>query len=290
MTDLTARQRPGGRDRAVRLAASGVTKHFWMDGQPEPIVALVDVSLEVADGEGGRRLRLDPVRAGGQAERTGAAQGPRAGRVVAVLDHVRAPVRDSVSASLDGVALPSVALPAAGARLALGSGSVALALALSGDNLNGSMSWHSSNVRWTRAASDSTTRPSGHPPTLGSAAWGRDLLWRTVSRLHDVSMEVRLSGRASAPSLGVRSNVGQAVAQALKQELGAELSRQEQQVRARVDQLVGQQVQAARTQAADAQTKLQDALAAKRAEVDSTRKELEGQLTALTKKLPLKIP
>jgi NitT/TauT family transport system ATP-binding protein len=51
VTDLTARQRPGGRGRAVKLAASGVTKHFWMDALTEPIVALDDVSLTVADGE-----------------------------------------------------------------------------------------------------------------------------------------------------------------------------------------------------------------------------------------------
>ena len=221
------------------------------------------------------------------AERTGAARGPQAGRVVAVLNHVRAPARDSVSAALDGVALPTVALPAAGARLALGSGSVALTLALSGDNLNGSMTWRSSDVRWVRA---DTAQSSGPAPAVGSAAWVQGILWRTVSRLTSVDVEVRVGGRVSAPSLGVRSNVGQAVAQALKQELGAEVSRQEQRVRARVDELVQAQVQGARTRAADAQASVQATLAAKQAEVDSTRKELEGQVTALTKKLPLRIP
>lgn len=224
------------------------------------------------------------------ATRTGAAQGPRAGRVVAVLDHVRAPIRDSVDAALDGVALPTVALPAAGARLALGSGSVSLSLALRGDNVNGSMTWRSSSVRWSRAGADSAAGPSDHPPTVGSAAWAQDVLWRTVSRLTSVDVEVRIGGRVRAPSLGVRSNVGQAVARALKQELGAEVARQEQRVRARVDQLVQAQVQQAQAQAADAQTKAEAAVAAKRAELDATRKDLEAQIAALTKKLPIRIP
>jgi len=45
------RDRPASGTRAVKLAAAGVTKHFWTDGAADPVVALSDVSLEVADGE-----------------------------------------------------------------------------------------------------------------------------------------------------------------------------------------------------------------------------------------------
>jgi ABC-type nitrate/sulfonate/bicarbonate transport system ATPase subunit len=48
---VPSRGQPAADGRAIRLAASGVTKHFWIDAQPEPVVALSDVSLKVADGE-----------------------------------------------------------------------------------------------------------------------------------------------------------------------------------------------------------------------------------------------
>ena len=48
---VAGRDRPASGDRAVKLAAVGVTKHFWIDANPEPVVALDDVSLDVADGE-----------------------------------------------------------------------------------------------------------------------------------------------------------------------------------------------------------------------------------------------
>ena len=37
--------------RPHKLVATGVSKYFWMKGEPEPIPALADVSLSVADGE-----------------------------------------------------------------------------------------------------------------------------------------------------------------------------------------------------------------------------------------------
>jgi uncharacterized protein (TIGR03545 family) len=286
-----------------RVRAAGTTVRFPLAHQ-DPAFLLVSADADAELGGTGAAAAHYAARLTGlttaptlygrptvfQAARTGAARGPQAGRVVAVLDHVRAPVRDSVNAVLEDVALPTVALPAAGARLALGRGSVALSIALSGDNLNGSMSWRSDDVRWRRAAPDSTTRPPDQASAIGSAAWVQDVLWRTVSHLTSVDVEVRVSGRVSAPSLGVRSNVGQAVAQALQREVGAEVSRQEQRVRARVDQLVQGQVQAAQTQAADAQTKVQAALAAKQADVGRARADLEAQITALTRKLPFRIP
>jgi uncharacterized protein (TIGR03545 family) len=284
-----------------RVRASGTTVRFPLAHQ-DPAFLLVYADADATVGGTGAAAARYAARLTGLttapslygrattflAERTGAARGPQAGHVVAVLDHVRAPARDSVNAALDGVALPTVALPAAGARLALGSGSVSLALALSGDSLNGSMAWRSNAVQWSRA--DSTARPADHPSAIGSAAWVQDVLWRTVSRLTDVDVDVRVSGRVSAPSLGVRSNVGQAVARALKQELGAEVSRQEQQVRARVDQLVQAQVQAAQARATDAQARAEAAVAAKQAELNQVKAELEAQISALTRKVPLRIP
>ena len=37
--------------RTCKLVATGITKYFWMKGEPDPIPALVNVSLSIADGE-----------------------------------------------------------------------------------------------------------------------------------------------------------------------------------------------------------------------------------------------
>lgn len=231
------------------------------------------------------------------AQRAAAAQGPRAGHVVATLNHVGAPLTDSVVAALDGVSLPTVALPAAGATLALGSGAVQLRLTRTGETLDGSMTWSSNSVRWSRGdsvagAPDSTARPSARPPAapIGSSAWAQDLLWRTVSRLNAVEIEVRVGGRVTAPAIGVRSNVGREVAQALRRELGDEVGRQEQRLRAEVDRRVEQQVQEAQRRVAEVQTQVEAAATAKRTELEAVKAELENQIRDVTRRLPVRIP
>lgn len=224
------------------------------------------------------------------ARREGGSRGPRAGGIAATLNHVSAPLKDSIRAALDGVSLPSVALPAAGATLALGSGAVQLRLVRSGDNVEGSMSWSSNAVRWARG---DTAGPSSRPtaePSIGSPPWAQDLLWRTVSRLTSVEIEVRLAGRVTAPSIGVRSNVGQEVAQALRREVGDEINRQEQRLRAEVDRRVDAQVREAERRVAEVQTQVEAAVAAKRTELEQVKAELENQIRELTRRLPVRIP
>ena len=225
------------------------------------------------------------------AQRVAAAAGPRSGSIVAILNHVSAPLKDSIVAALDGVGLPTVALPAAGATLALGSGAVQMRLARTGENIEGSMTWRSNNVRWVR--SDSTDRPTDRPTAnqpIGSPAWAQDLLWRTVSRLTSAEVEVRVAGRVTGPAIGVRSNVGREVAQALRREIGDEVSRQEQRLRAEVNALVEQQVQEAERRVAEVQTQVEAAVAAKRTELEQVRAELENQVRELTRRLPVRIP
>lgn len=286
-----------------RLRAAGTTVRFPREREYPPfllVYAGADAEVGGTGSAAGRYaatitgLTTAPALYGRPtrlaAERAGAVRGPRAVSVYAALNHARAPLNDSVTAALDGVALPTVALPAAGARMALGSGAVAVRLTRSGETIAGAMTWRSSEVRWTRADS---TPPSARPnalPPLGSAQWAQDLLWRTVSRLNTVEIEIRLAGRLSAPSLGVSSNVGREVAQALRREVGAEVERQEQRLRAQVDRLVDQQVQEAQTRVAGAQTQVESAVTAKRAELEQLRTELESQIRELTRRLPVRIP
>ena len=225
------------------------------------------------------------------AQRVAAGGGARTGNVAATFNHVLAPLSDSLVAALDGVNLPTVGLPAAGATLALGSGALRIRLLRSGENVEGSMTWSSNNVRWARG--DSTAQPpdraTANPP-IGSEAWAQDLLWRTVSRLNAAEIEVRVGGRITAPAIGVRSNVGREVAQALRREVGDQVARQEQRLRAEVDARVQQQVQEAERRVAEVQTQAEAEVAAKRAELEAVRTELESAIRDLTRRLPVRIP
>jgi uncharacterized protein (TIGR03545 family) len=177
------------------------------------------------------------------AHRKEGVRGPAEVRVAAVLDHVSEDIRDSVDAFVSGIALPSFELPALAARLALGSGTTALRLTRRGDALEATWQWRAPGVTWERLGAAPTTEAA-----IGSRAWLENIAWRAVSGLRNVEIDMRLQGSVAAPRLGVRSNVGDALAQSLRQVVGEEVRRIEQQVRSEVERRVADQV--ARAQAA----------------------------------------
>jgi hypothetical protein len=109
----------------------------------------------------------------------------------------------------------------------------------------------------------------------------QDFLWRAVSGIEDVEIEVRFSGSVRGPSLAIGSNVGQAVAQRLRRELGREIERAEQQVRAEVDRLVDAQVNEASDRVAGLQSDLENRIGAQLNELTAVREELERAIRRL---------
>jgi uncharacterized protein (TIGR03545 family) len=215
-------------------------------------------------------LTSDPTLYGKPLElslrRSGAAVGPAEVGVRALLDHVSEPVVDSLDVSLAGVQLPSLDLAALGARLVLGEGTTDLQLARSGDQLGARWSWHAPRATWERLRGPA------------SGEWAEELLWRTVSGLRDVRIEVGLAGALREPVLSVRSNVGQAIAASLRRELGREVERVEREMRAQVDALVSDQVGRARRGVADLQRKYLDEIDGVREALDAVRQQLEREL------------
>jgi len=269
---------------AFLLVYAGADAEVGGQGSAAGAYAATITGLTTAPALFGRPTRF-------AAQRVAAASGPRTGSIVASLNHVSVPLNDSIVAALDGVALPTIGLPAAGATLTLGTGAVRIRLVRTGENVEGGMTWTSNSVRWSRG--DSTARPPDRPaanPPIGSEAWARDLLWRTVSRLNAVEVEVRVAGRVTSPAIGVRSNVGREVAQALRREVGDQLNRQEQLLRAEVNARVQQRVRDAERRVAEVQTQVGAAVSAKRAELEAVRAELENQIQELTRRLPVRIP
>src|SRR6185436_407234 len=92
----------------------------------------------------------------------------------------------------------------------------------------------------------------------------RDLLWRTVSGVKRLELEAELHGSISRPALVVRSNLGTELAQSLRRQLGAEIQRAEQKVRATVDSVVQEQLTAARARLAAVETQVQAVVAQQR--------------------------
>lgn len=213
--------------------------------------------------------------------------GVRAGGVSLVLDHVDLPLRDSIDVQLEGIPLPSVLVSAAGARLNLGNGATVISLVRAGDSVQGRVFWRSSAVTWERLGGAAEGAAAAR---VGSRAWAEDLMWRAVSRLNTVEIETRLSGALSGPRLGVSSNVGREVAAALRREVGAEIARSEQRVRAEVDRLVGDRIDEARGRMTAAQTRVEGEIAKRRADVDRVKQELETEIRNLTRRLPVRIP
>jgi uncharacterized protein (TIGR03545 family) len=221
--------------------------------------------------------------------RSGAVRGPRDIRAFAMLDHVSAPVRDSLDVVVSGFGLPSLALDALGARLVLGEGTTALRLRRVGERIEARWSWRTPAASWEPLQG---SPPSAEGAAIGSRAWGEALLWDAVSGIRDVSIEVRIGGTVRQPSLGVSSNVGDAVAASLRAVVGREVERAEREVRERVTALVQDEVERAEAAVTALQTTVAERIGAPLAEVGDVRALIESEIRRLTGRLPggIRIP
>jgi len=298
---LDPRRAPGPK----RLRAAGTTVHF-PKARTYPDFLLLHGGAEVELGGGGAAagrytatltgLTSDPPLYGRPtrlvATRTGTGAGPAAAGLQVVLDHVRPPALDSVRAVLEGVRLPTVKLPMAGAHLHLGQGAFRLDLVRQGDRLEGSLAWRAGGVEWTRAdsageSSGNAARASARP---GSATWARELLWRALSRLDTVDLEVRLAGPTTAPAIGVRSNLGREAVRVLRQEIGAEVDRQARLLRQEVDRLVQPYEEEARRRVAAVESEVEGTVRQRQAALEAVRADLERKIQEAARRLPVRIP
>lgn len=203
--------------------------------------------------------------------------GPREASVSGSLDHRKAPVRDSLNARFSGMPLPTMPLAGLGAAVSLGDGTSELQLAREGDRLGGRFLWRSTSVRWTR---DTVAQSRATTPAMRLV---EDALWSAVSRIDSVEIEARFTGSVTHPALAIRTNIADAVAGALKAQLGEEVRRAEQQVRARVDQLVDAKVAEARAEADKIKTLAESRIAEERAKLETQKAALEARLKELVR-------
>ncbi|KPK04151.1 MAG: hypothetical protein AMS20_09110 [Gemmatimonas sp. SG8_28] len=285
-----------------RTRASGTTVVFPdRDAAPRLVLGHADADLAIG-GEGvaagSYRARVTGLSSAPalygrpmtlEVGRGDAVRGPRDVRAFAMLDHVSTPIRDSLDVVVSGFALPSLELDALGARLLLGEGTTALRLRRAGDRIEARWSWRTPAASWEPL--------QGAPPTaegaaIGSRAWAEALLWDAVSGIRDVGIEVRIGGTIQQPSLGVSSNVGDAVARSLQRVVGREVERAEREVRERVNALVQAEVDRAEVAVAALQTTVADRIGAPLAELGDVQALIENEIRRLTGRLPggLRIP
>lgn len=282
---LRRRLQPG-RDR---VRASGTDVLFPRElVYPDFLVRLADLSMTLgaASANPGEYtaqivgLTSQPTVYGAPTTFALARSGGRAGagdiQVNGFLDHRTAPVRDSVGAQFVGITLPDFPLGGLGGEVVLGTGYSALTLERRGEAMSGRWLWRAPRVTWQR---DSTRAR----PADARAAFVEDALWRAIARVDSVEIDARFTGTLRNPTMTIRTNIADAVANALQAQLGEEVRRAEQQVRARVDELVEAEVAKARAAADAAKAQVTERITAEQARLEAQKAALETRLRELTR-------
>jgi uncharacterized protein (TIGR03545 family) len=269
-----------------RVRASGRDVLFPREETlPRFLVRLAELSLAIG-GEGAAAgdyaarvtgLTTEPAVYGAPTrflvERGAGRVGPSEVHIAGLLDHVAAPVRDSVAARIVGVTLPTLPLAGLGATVALGQGTTELSFDRRGDQIEGRWLWRATSVTWVR-----DSLPSSLSPPLALVT---NAIWNALHRLATVEIEARFTGSADGPALAIRTNIADAVAGALREQLGAEIRRAETEVRRRVDALVAEHVMAARAAADQVRGRALEQVGAERGRLDEAKAALEARLRAL---------
>jgi uncharacterized protein (TIGR03545 family) len=201
--------------------------------------------------------------------------------VRAVIDHVRPDrVKDSASARLRGVKLPSFTVPGLPFKLQPGTGSADLNFALRNEELSGRWSIGSDQVAW---ALDSTGKKLNDL---------EQIVWRVVSGLKSLSVDARVTGSVRSPKLAVSSNLDRAIAARLEAVIGEEVAKAEKMVRAKVDSVVAAKVEPVKRQVSEVRTQAEQRLATEQKRVDDVERELQAELKRLTSGLApeIKLP
>jgi hypothetical protein len=178
--------------------------------------------------------------------------------------------KDSLTARVTGVSLPSIPFPGLPFAVNPGTSTLGFSFTLAGDRLAGAWEISSNQVTW---AAD-TAR-------LQSASLVEGTVWRVVSGLTELRVRAELSGTVDRPMVAVRSNLDDAIAARLRGLMGEELAKAEQKARAAVDQIVDQQVTALQTRVSGLQGDVLARLPAEKGQLDDAQKRLDAELRRL---------
>jgi tetrahydromethanopterin S-methyltransferase subunit G len=262
---------------------SGTTVHFpRRRSYPAFLLQFAEISLSLGE-EGSREdylllingLNSDPAVYGEPTtlslDRASGAEGERRIRAAAHLDHTTPLAVDSLTVTREGMGMGEVSLGSVGGNLDLGTGMVSLRLVRAGERLDAAMQWNCPSVTW-----ESTTDKSGV----------EEFVWRTISGLNSVVIDVEIAGTPSRFDLSVRSNVAGELARGLESQLGDQIRRTEARVRSEVDLRIESFVADARNRAEAVESEVEERLAEFQRQLDEVRAELQARIGNLTERLP----
>ena len=123
----------------------------------------------------------------------------------------------------------------------------------------------------------------------GEAKWIRDLLKSTMNSLSSLFIEFRVSKKSDGMKISMKSNLGEALSRAIRNQMQAQLERAQAQVREYVEKQVGGQKKALEAQFSKLKTetlgraegRIQEVASANRA-VDQKKTELEDRIKQMT--------
>jgi uncharacterized protein (TIGR03545 family) len=192
--------------------------------------------------------------------------------VGAIINHVTSRTHDSASGRLQGVKLPSFALPGLPLRVDPGAGSSSLTFTMknAGADLLGRWSIGSKKVSWI---ADTATRKLNDLERL---------VMRVISGLNDLQVVAELGGSIAKPKFSVSSNLDKVVASRIQAVMGQEIAKAEKMVRAKVDSLVADKVQPVKRQIASVQSEATGRVQTEKQRLDEVEKQLNAQLKRLT--------
>ena len=192
-------------------------------------------------------------------------------RLGAVLDHLGAVSKDSLSARLENVPIPDITIPGLPFSVLPGKGAAEFAFAMRGDRLAGRWNIRANDARWTA--------DSGK---VKSFSLVENTIWRVVSGLSELRVTAELGGTVTQPTLAVSSNLDDAIANQLRALVGEELAKGEVKARAAVDRLVEAKIGPARARVDQFKSQAAELLGLEKNQLDGLQTQLEAQLKRFT--------
>lgn len=184
------------------------------------------------------------------------------------LDHATQRMRDSVTATVQGIALPDFRVPGLPFTAGLTRGTVGLDFRLDGERVDGSWSLSTTGVTWS---SDS-----------GRALNSKErLLARVLEGVNDLDVRARVGGTISAPTLSISSNLGDVLAGRMRAIVGEEVAKAEAKLRADIDREVGPRIAAAKAQVAQLRSQVDERIRSAQTQLDAQKKALQDRLGAI---------
>jgi uncharacterized protein (TIGR03545 family) len=194
-----------------------------------------------------------------------------------VLDHVGGRIRDSLGVTASGVTLPSFPLPGLPIRANLGAGNSRIDVLRLGNRIAARWTMNAPNVAWQRTGA----AVGAGATTAGVRNQMEALALRVIEGVDDLNVTADLTGDIAKPTLTVRSNLDQLLAERLRAVGGEELAKAEAKVRAQVDRIVDEKTAPIRAKADSLRAEGEQRVAEARARLDEEKQKLDERLKAL---------